>query len=101
MKQISTPEQTEPKHTDIKKKHIIRITWPDTLVMDEWITKPMTTEEFQDDILGRIEEGLLPFFIEGNRIEVAGDNHKEWDKLFISKFIIDNTKIECGIYYVK
>jgi len=71
-----------------KRKYLICLDYPTEFTAREFITKPMTEEEFDTDIRGCIREGLFPIIVEGNRKEAD-----IWDNLILTEAIINNPNI--------
>jgi hypothetical protein len=88
--------------TDAEKKYILCL---DYIGIDarEFVTKPMTTAEFNDEFEKSYLAQEFPIVIEGNRTEVSGDNNLEWDRFAFTQAMYDNPNlfVTWGVYNAK
>ena len=66
----------------------------------EWITKPMTRDEFKWNFENDYRAEQFPILIEGGRMEFTGDDNVEWDILPFTEDMYRNPNLQVswGIY---
>lgn len=82
-----------------KQRYLICFDYVHSFIMREFVTLPMTEEEFETDFRGNIKEEIFPIFVKGNRKEHT-NNEDIWDDIVYTRAMYDdpNILLTIGVY---
>lgn len=59
----------------------------------EWITKPLTPEQWAEMVVDKLKEEVFPIIVEGGQEEVGGTDYFEYDNLLVTKETLSNPNL--------